>query len=246
MTLAIRGDRTSCLSLALGPRTWLLAIARGFGSIGGVATEAALLARLRAECERRARSARFRAAVDRPQTAATAMHGVLARVNGDLYACTASHEDYVTAAASLTAVVVVHGHAYVMHAGSTAAYLARQGEVMPLFRDDVFEERRGPLLVRAFAVAPVLDVTISSAMLAPGDALVLLGRRMRGDAERRALIASLEAGDPGERVLVARFDQDDLAPSDACVAAPRRPLARALARVAAAIAFVVAAVKNRC
>ena len=244
MTLAIRGDRTSCLSLQLGPRTWLLAIARGFGSIGGVATETALLARLRAECERRIRSSRFRAAVDRPQAAATAMHGVLARINGDLYACTASHEDYVTAAASLTAVVIVHGHAYVMHAGSTAAYLAREGEVMPLFRDDVFEERRGPLLVRAFAVAPVLDVTISSAMLAPGDAIVLLGRRMRGDAERRAVLASLDAGDPGERVLIARFDQDDVAPGDSYAVPPRLPV-RPLARLAAAIAFLVAAVTGR-
>ncbi len=240
MTLAIRGDRTSCLSLQLGPRTWLLAIARGFGSIGGVATEGALLARLRAECERRTRSARFRSAVDRPQAAATAMHGVLARVNGDLYACTASHEDYITAASSLTAVVIVHGHAYVMHAGSTAAYLAREGEVMPLCRDDVFEERRGPLLVRAFAVAPVLDVTISSAMLAPGDAIVLLGRRIRGDAERRAVLASLAAGDPGEGVLIARFDRDDVAP-DARVAAPPR----ARARIAAAIAFIVSAVTGR-
>ncbi len=240
MTLAIRGDRTSCLSLQLGPRTWLLAIARGFGSIGGVSTETALLARLRAECERRTRSARFRSAVDRPQAAATAMHGVLARVNGDLYAATASHEDYVTAAASLTAAVIAHGHAYVMHAGSTAAYLAREGEIMPLFRDDVFEERRGPLLVRAFAVAPVLDVTISSAMLAPGDTIVLLGRRMRGDAERRAVLASLEAGDPGERALIARFERDDVTPRDACAGAPRPP-----GRLAAAIGFLVAAVTGR-
>jgi hypothetical protein len=245
MTLAIRGDRTSCLSLQLGPRTWLLAIARGFGSIGGVATEAALLGRLRAECERRTRSARFRSAVDRPQAAATAMHGVLSRVNGDLYACTASHEDYVTAAASLTAAVIVHGHAYVMHAGSTAAYLAREGEVMPLFRDDVFEEQRGALLVRAFAVAPVLDVTISSAMLAPGDAIVLLGRRMRGDADRRAVLATLDAVDPGERVLIARFDQDDVAPGDGHVTAPPRPTARLLAAFAAAIAFIAAAVTGR-
>jgi len=132
-----------------------------------------------------------------------------------------------------------------MHAGSTAAYLAREGEVMPLFRDDVFEMRRGPLLVRAFAVAPVLDVTISSAMLAPGDAIVLLGRRMRGDAERRAVLASLDAGDPGERVLIARFDQDDVAPGDPYGAAPPRLPVRPLARLAAAIAFLVAAVTGR-
>ena len=50
MTLAIRGDRTSCLSLQLGPGTWLLAVARGFGQIGGTPTETALLSRLRLEC----------------------------------------------------------------------------------------------------------------------------------------------------------------------------------------------------
>jgi serine/threonine protein phosphatase PrpC len=243
MTLAIRGDRASCLSLQLGPRTWLLAVASGFGSIDGLATEAALLARLRAECERRVRSARFRRAIDRPQAAATAMLALLTRVNGDLYACTASHEDYVTAAASLTAVVIVHGYAYVMHAGATAAYLARDGAIVSLSRDDVFDERRRPLLVRALAVAPVLDVTISSAILAPGDAIVLVGRRLRDEVERRALLGNLDASDPGEHVLIARFEQDDSVPADARGAPARQPvLMPAVARCAAAIAFLAAAV----
>jgi len=246
MTLAIRGDRASCLSLQLAPRTWLLAVAAGFGSIGGLATEAALLARLRTECERRVRSPRFRRAIERPQTAATAMLALLTRVNGDLYACTASHEDYVTAAASLTAIVIVHGYAYAMHAGATAAYLARDGEIVSLTRDDVFDERSRPLLVRALAVAPVLDVTISSAMLAPGDAIVLVGRRLRDAAERRALLGNLDASDPGEHVLVARFEQDDAIPSDArgLAARPRLPMP-AIARFAAAIAFLAAAVFAR-
>lgn len=243
MTLAIRGDRASCLSLQLAPRTWLLAVASGFGSIGGLATEAALLARLRAECERRVRSARFRRAIDRQQTAATAMLALLTRVNGDLYAGTASHEDYVTAAASLTAVVIVHGYAYAMHAGATAAYLARDGEIVSLTRDDVFDEVSRPLLVRALAVAPVLDVTISSAILAPGDAIVLVGRRLRDAAERRALLGNLDASDPGEHVLVARFEQEDAIPSDARGIAVRPWLPMpAIARFAAAIAFLTAAV----
>jgi hypothetical protein len=244
MTLAIRGDRASCLSLQLGPRTWLLAVARGFGSIGGLATEAALLARLRAECERRVRSARFRRAIDRPQTAAMAMHAVLTRVNGDLYACTASHEDYVTAAASLTAVVVVAGHAYVLHAGATAAYLAHDGELVALSGDDVFDDRRRPLLGRAFMTGSSLDVTISSAALVQGDAIVLLERRLRGDADRRALLANLDASDPGEHVLVARFERDDTLPDDApaYVGRPRANRAPAVARAAAALAFLIAAV----
>lgn len=246
MTLAIRGDRTSSVTLQLGPRTWVLAVARGFGSIGGLATEAALLARLRAECERRVRGARFRRAMDRPQTAATAMLAVLTRVNGDLHACTASHEDYVTAAASLTAVVIVQGYAYVLHAGATAAYLARDGDIVALSGDDVFDDRLRPLLARALVVAPVLDVTISSAMLAPGDSIVLLERRLRGDVERRALLANLDASDPGDHVLIARFERDEAAAIDAPLTPHHRARpGHALVGLAASIAFLIAIVFTR-
>jgi hypothetical protein len=244
MTLAIRGDRTSCLSLQLGSGTWLLAVARGFGQTGGVAIESALLARLRAECQGRMRSPFFRRAIDRPQAAATAMLAVLARVNAVLYANTANHDDYVTAAASLTAVIVVQGLGYVIHAGATAAYLARAGAIVPLCSDDVMEERPVPVLARAFAAAPALDVGISNVRLIPGDAIVLLGRRIAGASERRTLLERLEASDLGEQILVARFEEDAgaffPAPSAAVVGAPR--VARALAGIAAAIGFLAAAV----
>jgi hypothetical protein len=244
MTLAIRGDRASSLSLQLGQRTWLLAVASGFGRIGGLTTESALLARLRAECERRARSARFRRAIDHPAGAATAMLAVLTRVNCDLYAYTASHEDYVTAAASLTAVLIVHGRVYAIQAGSTAAYLAHEGEIVALSADDVFDERHGSLLFRALGVAPALDVTISSAALAPGDAIILLGRRARDEAERGTLLAQLEAPDPGDHVLIARFEQEETAAPDLSGARQtgKRPW---FARVMAAVAFAIAAVRGR-
>ncbi len=211
MTLAIRGDQASCLSLQLGPRTWFLAVARGFGFVEGIATECALLARLRAECERRLRSARFRRAIDRPQAAATAMLAALTRVNSDLHARTASHDDYVTAACSLTAALVVHGRAYVIHAGTTAAYLARNGEVAALSGDDAFDETRFPLLTRALGTDATLDVTVSSAVLDEGDVIILVGRRVRGEVDRLALLAHLETTNPGEQVLIARFEHDDAA-----------------------------------
>lgn len=242
MTLAIRGDRASSLSIQLGPHTWLLAMASGFGHVGGAATEAALLARLRAECERRARGARFRRAIDHPAGAATAMLAVLSRVNCDLYASTASHDDYVTAAASLTAVLVVHGRAFAIQAGSTAAYLAHDDDVVALSEDDVFDDR-GSLLYRALGLGSALDVTISSATLAPNDAILLLGRRVRDGAERRALLAQLEAPDPGDHVLVARFERDD-PPLVQRRDAPRLELAP-IVRVAAALAFLIAAVCSR-
>ncbi|HEY2475263.1 MAG TPA: hypothetical protein VGI19_10725 [Candidatus Cybelea sp.] len=241
MTLAIRGDRTSCLSLQLGPGTWLLAVSRGFGQIGGVPTETALLARLRLECQRRMRSARFRRAIDRPQAAATAMLAILGRVNGALYASTASHDDYVTAAASLTAVVVVQRFAYVIHAGATAAYLARDGEITPLCVDDGLDEQIA-VLSRAFATAPALDVSVTNTRLALGDAIVLLGRRVAGEAELRELLRRLEESEPAEQILVARFEED-AALGEPRGTSPRRTRAGLpLPWVLAAVGFLLAAV----
>ncbi len=244
MTLAIRGDRASCLSLQLSSGTWLLAVARGFGQVGGTPTESALLARLRAECQRRMRSPRFRRAIDRPQAAATALLAILARVNGALYASTASHDDYVTAASSLTAVLVVQRVAYVIHAGATAAYLARAGDVVPLCEDDAMDDRPVAVLARAFAVAPVLDVVVTNARLVPGDAIVLLGRRLASESERRTLFDRLEATEPGEQILVARFEDDASAVVAELPKVGALPAAilRILVRVAAASGFIVAAV----
>lgn len=247
MDVAIRGDRASCLTMQLGPRTWFLAVTRGFGSVDGVAIERALLTRLRAECERRLRSERFRRAVDRPHAAATAVLAALARVNSDLHARTAGHEDYVTAAASLTAALVVRGRAYVMHAGGTAAYLAHRGEVVALSGDDTFDDAPLPLLARALGTTPTLDVAVSSVMLDEGDVIILCGRRVPGEIDRRALIAHVEAADPEEHLLVARFEHDDASESSAEAVASWRPLhvAVSLARIAAAIGFVLAMVFAR-
>jgi hypothetical protein len=244
MTLAIRGDRTSSLSLQLGPGTWLLAVARGFGRVGGLPAEAALLDRLRAECQRRMRSPFFRRAIDRPQAAATAMLAVLSRVNETLFASTASHDDYVTAAASLTAIVVVQRVAYVIHAGATAAYLARDGEIAPLCVDDAMEERQIPVLARTFITGPSLDVTISNARLLPGDAIVLLGRRIAGELERASLMQRLQENEPGEQILVARFEEDAVAANGGGAALrPFGRIGRAFAvGVLAAIGFLLAAV----
>ncbi|HEX4013884.1 MAG TPA: hypothetical protein VHX17_08355 [Candidatus Cybelea sp.] len=241
MTLAIRGDRTSCLSLQLGPGTWLLAVARGFGQIGGLPTETAFLSRLKLECQRRMRSPRFRRAIDRPQAAATAMLAIMGRVNGALYACTASHDDYVTAAASVTAVIVVARYAYVIHAGATAAYLARNGEIIPLCADDGLDDPQIPVLSRAFATGPALDVSVSNARLAPGDAIVLIGRRVASEMEVRALLARLEESELAEQVLVARFE-DDGAPAPLRVTSARLRFWPLLLRGLALIGFVAAAV----
>lgn len=211
MDVAIRGDRASCLSLQIGPRSWLFAVARGFGMVDGVAAAPATLARLRTECERRLKGERFRRAVDRPQAAATALLGVLARVNGDVFARSAAHEDYVTAGCSLTATLLVRGHAYVVHSGGTAAYLAHKGDVTALTAEDALENGHTPLLSRALGTSPSLDVSVSSVCVDAGDVMILMGHRVRGDVDRRALIAHVEEAGSSEHMLVVRFDDGDRA-----------------------------------
>jgi hypothetical protein len=228
--------------MQFGPRTWFLAVTRGFGLVDGMPVERALLARLRAECERRLRSERFRRAVDRPQAAATAVLAALTRVNADLYARTASHDDYVTAAASLTAALIVRGRAYVMHAGGTAAYLARRGDVVALSGDDSFDDATLPLLARSLGTAAALDVAVTSTMLDEGDVIILIGRRIPGDADVRTFIAQLESRDLADQLLVARFEPEDALEEIAAHEPARSVLfyAAAVARIAAAIGFVLA------
>ncbi len=211
MDVAIRGDRASCLSLQLGPRSWLFAVARGFGTVDGVAAGPATLERLRAECERRLRTERFRRAVDRVQAAPTALLGALARVNGELFARSASHADYVTAGCSITLAVIVRGYACVIHTGGTAAYLAHQGEISVLTGDDTLSEAAQELLGRALGASASLDVSVSSVTFDAGDVMILMGHRVRGDVDRRALVTHVERSGENEHLLVVRFDEGDRA-----------------------------------
>jgi len=220
--VAIRGDRASCLSLQLGPHSWLFAVARGFGVVDGVAAAPATLSRLRLECERRVRGERFRRSVDRPQVAATAMLGVLARVNGALFARSAGHDDYVTAGCSITLALIVRGHAYVIHTGGTAAYLAHKGSVTALTGDDTLDESATIVLARALGTSSSLDVAVSSVAVDSGDVMILMGHRVRGEVDRRALIAHVEEAGSNEHMLVVRFDESDRAIDD--LATPVVPL----------------------
>jgi serine/threonine protein phosphatase PrpC len=209
--VAIRGDRASTLSLQLGPRSWLFAVARGFGAVDGVAAAPATLERLRAECERRLRTERFRRAVDRVQAAPTAVLGALARVNGELFSRSASHADYVTAGCSITIAVIVRGYACVIHTGGTAAYLAHHGDISVLTGDDTLSEATQELLGRALGASSSLDVSVSSVTFDAGDVMILMGHRVRGDVDRQALVSHVERAGEGEHLLVIRFDESDRA-----------------------------------
>src|SRR5690348_5203421 len=107
MNVAINGDRGTCLTQPLGPHTYLFAVANGFGYVEGEPIASSVLERLKSDMQRRARRAK------NPKNLLTA---ALNRVNDEVHARTASHEDYVTAGCSTTAVLLIENRAFLAHA----------------------------------------------------------------------------------------------------------------------------------
>jgi serine/threonine protein phosphatase PrpC len=184
VSVAVSGDRGCRLSRQLGPHSYLFAVATGFGRIGGEPAAPLALGKMRSEFERRARSGRWERLCGRPHAAAALLGAVVGRVNEELHSRSASHEDYVTAGASITAVLLLRERAYLAHIGSTAAYLARGGSLVTLTKNDTFEGDRAPVLIGALGLTHTLDVAISTFALAAGDALVLAERALPADGER--------------------------------------------------------------
>ncbi|HZZ65194.1 MAG TPA: hypothetical protein VFE17_06845 [Candidatus Baltobacteraceae bacterium] len=211
MDVAISGDRACCLTQELGDDTYLFAVASGFGMVEGQPCAPALLARLRGEFERRSRYGKLRRSEQRTKGVTTSILSAFARVNEDLHIRTASHEDYVTAGCSVTGVLLVEDRAYLAHVGSTAAYLARDGYVVALTKNDAFESSSTPILTSALIAAPRVDVAVCSFALNEGDALVLAGKRLREADERcdlaQSLLTGLQSGSPGDhdQLLVVRY-----------------------------------------
>jgi len=209
MDVAISGDRSSCLTQELGAGAYLFAVAHGFGNVEGEPIAPAVLARLRDDFERRSAGERLRRRQKRSKGVAGALSGALERVNDEVHARTASHEDFVTAGCSLTGVVLLDDRAYLAHVGSTAAYLARDGYIVSLTKNDAFEGDGLPVLTRALGAAPTVEVASCSFAMNEGDALVLCGRRLRETDERRRLAESLSYGSQnahgGEQMLVVRY-----------------------------------------
>lgn len=184
MNVAVSGERGCCLSRQLSPDGYLFAVATGFGRVDGEPAAQLALGRMRAEFERRARTGRFQRLCGRPRSAAAVLGAVMSRVNEELHARSASHEDYVTAGASMTAVLLMRERAYLAHIGSTAAYLARGGSLVALTTNEAFEGENSPVLVNALGLTRMLDTTVSAFSLMAGDALVLAERPLPADAER--------------------------------------------------------------
>jgi serine/threonine protein phosphatase PrpC len=219
MDVAISGDRASCLTQQLASGTYLFAIANGFGIVDGHAAAPHALNRLRQQFERRAKPELFRRSASRAKAVSAALAGSFTRVNQEIHARTASHDDYVTSACSLTAALVIHDRVFLAHVGSTAAYLARDGYVVGLTKTDTFEQEGLPILTRALGVQDDIEVTSCSFGLSDGDALVLCGKQVRETDERRLLSERLSYGsaadEPGENLLVIRYAGDEEEGADA-------------------------------
>lgn len=204
MNVAVSGDRGSCITQRLAPRTYLFAVASGFGYVGGEPIAHDVLERLEAETQRRIR---------RPRQLKTALTTAFSRVNEEVHARTASHDDYTTAACSATGVLLVENRACLVHAGCTGAYLARDGYVVSLTKNDAFEAEGVPVLTKALGLGPAIDVASCSFTLNDGDTLVLTGRRLREADERRRLAECLADGGEGaagsDHLLIVRFAPED-------------------------------------
>lgn len=196
MNVAVSGDRGCCLSERLASDAYIFAVANGFGRIDGVPAAALALHGLRRELERRAHSTRFRKLRHRSRTVVAALTSAILHVNSEIHARSASHEDYVTAAASLTAVLLIGSRVYLAHIGSTAGYLARNGSMVLLTHNDAFDDAGLPVLVAALGLAHSLAPAISVFALAEGDTLVLAGRALPQNAER--MVITFTAGNEAE------------------------------------------------
>jgi serine/threonine protein phosphatase PrpC len=200
MNVAVSGDRGSCVTRRLAPQTYLFAVASGFGCVEGEPIARNVLERLEDDMQRRAR---------RPKNFKNALSGAFAHVNDEVHARTASHEDYVTAGCSATAVLLVENRAFLAHVGSTGAYLARDGYVVSLTKNDAFDGEGLPVLTRAIGVSSTLELAACSFTLNEGDSLILAQRRLRDAEERRRLGECLsQSAEPAARadgMLVVRF-----------------------------------------
>ncbi|HEY5257949.1 MAG TPA: hypothetical protein VIJ12_06155 [Candidatus Baltobacteraceae bacterium] len=240
MGVAVLGDPAVSVRVRLGDATDVFAVASGFGAIDGEPAARATLKRLRGECERRGRAERFHRTLRRQQSAIGSLLAIVAHVNAELFARSASHDDYVTAGSSLTIVLRHRRRAYVAHAGGTAAYLSRAGYVVALTQDDAIED--GRILSRSIGTQSQIDASVCTFTFVDGDVLALCTRRLRDEDGRRRLATRLldtAAGSAGDECAsIVRFSADDAAEVPVARAAVAWPRAGTL--VAAALFWVLA------
>lgn len=244
---------------AIGPGVVLLAIAEGFGRIGGVPGPALAVDAVREGLSRRLRSD--------GRDARASLIAALANANAHLYSQSGSTEDRVVAGTSLTAALIVGARAHVAHVGRTRAHLVRDGALTILTADDELDgdawsaarstaptdAMSAHLLTRTLGSQPALEATVTAVRLAAGDALILstgafhaavdgteIAFALHGDAspdaaaQRLIALASGRARSGGT-VIVGRALAELPAPEP-------DPERRKRTRTAAAVAAVLAAI----
>ncbi len=198
MNVAISGDRSTALTDELSPGTFLFALARGFGGVRGTPIAQLALARLRADVVRRTRGRGLMRALRRPKGIAALLSASLKHVSAEIFSQTASNDDYVDAGCSLTMALLIGDSLHVAHAGGTAAYLLRDGNVVRLTKTDAIQTSAGMLLTRALGTEPDLRVSVGTIALSDGDGIVFAARRYSPEEEQRRHWES-------EQALIVRF-----------------------------------------
>ncbi len=198
MNVAINGDRGSCLTHELAPGAYVFALARGFGSVGGTPVASFVLGRLRLELERRIRGKRFMRAMRRPRGISSALAGGFRCINAELNARSGSNDDYVNAACSLTAAVLAGNRVHLAHVGTTTAFVARDGVVVALTKNDSFEDAGLPILTRSLGSASSVEAALTSFTLSDGDSLVLTASRSRSEQALTVHFAIEPLGEPAQ------------------------------------------------
>ncbi|MGH7729231.1 MAG: PP2C family protein-serine/threonine phosphatase [Vulcanimicrobiaceae bacterium] len=216
-----RGERSDAhLIEALGPGAMLFAVADGFGgSAKGVPSADSALGTLRDYLRRRRRLGAFARSASSAGLRSILL-SALEHTNARLFSLGGSHDDFVGSGASLTALLVVGGHAFVAHVGDARAYLVRLGSAEMLTADDaipvaepaggtaapsslVAMPRMRSLLWRSLGTQRKLEASIGHVELRSGDCLALCTdgvHRCFEDGELAALLPSDAAVSAADRV----------------------------------------------
>jgi serine/threonine protein phosphatase PrpC len=163
----------------LAPGIALLVLAEGFGRVRGrPATEIAVL-EVRNALRRRVRSD--------GRNAKAALLAAFSRANAHVFAHSGTSYDFVAAASSISAALLVAGRAHIAHIGATRVYLGRNQSLLALGDDGLgtsgqtstrtstlrTEPFAGCVLMYALGAQSTIEPTYASVQLMHGDSLVL-------------------------------------------------------------------------
>jgi serine/threonine protein phosphatase PrpC len=164
---------------ALAPGIALLVLAEGFGRVRGrPATQVAVLEVCNA-LRRRVRPD--------GRNAQAALIAAFSRANAHIFARSGNSYDFIAAAASISAALIVRGRAHIAHIGATRVYLGRNQSLLALGDDGLSPDGRtsigtsalrteplaGYVLMYALGAQSTIEPTYASVQLMHGDSLVL-------------------------------------------------------------------------